>query len=92
MARELMTLRLDAAIRRRLGSVARRSGRTPSELARKALEAFLEREDARQEAPYELVRDLVGCVRGSDPGRSTRGARSIATALRKRAATRRPRR
>jgi len=92
MARELMTLRLDTAVRRRLGSAARRSGRTASELARSALEAYLDREDGRQEAPYELVRDLVGCVRGGDPRRSTRGARGIAAALKKRAATRGPRR
>lgn len=92
MPREIMTLRLDRSTRRRLDAVARRSGRTPSAVARAALESWLDGDDGRvAEMPHALVADLIGCVSGGDPRRSTRGARAIADALR-RARRRRSRR
>lgn len=80
-----MTIRLDPSTRRRLTSVAKRRGRTASAVARDALEAWLVSEEGSAGAgPYEVVADLVGCVRGGDPGRSARGGRAIAAALRAR--------
>ena len=85
MPREVMTMRLDRTTRRRLDAIARRSGRTPSAVARAALDAWLDGEEGRAgENPYALVADLLGCVSGGDPARSTRGARAIAEALRQR--------
>jgi hypothetical protein len=80
-----MTMRLDAATRLRLRAVARRRGRTPSEIARSALEAWLDGELGLAGAsPQEAMADLIGSVRGGAPGRSTRGARGIAKAIRAR--------
>lgn len=85
MPRDVMTMRLDAATRVRLKAVARRRGRTPSAIARAALEAWLDGEQGLAGAtPQEAIADLIGSVRGGDPGRSTRGAREIARGIRAR--------
>lgn len=87
MPRDLMTIRLDRSTRRRLGVVARKRGRTASEVARAALDVWLDAEEGQAGTnPYLAVADLIGCVRGGDPGRSTRGAAVIAKTLRRRAA------
>jgi hypothetical protein len=87
MPRDLMTIRLDRSTRRRLSVVARKRGRTASEVARAALDSWLEGEEGQAGAnPYLAIADLIGCVRGGDPGRSTRGAAFIAKTLRRRAA------
>lgn len=87
MARNLMTIRVEPRTRARLAAAAKRSGRTPSAVARIALDAWLDGEGrARSAAPYETVADLIGCIQGEDPKRSTRGARRIAEALRARGA------
>jgi len=71
-----MTIRLDPETRLRLASASRRRGRTPSAVTRAALAAWLDGEEgAAGLAPYEAVVDLLGYVRGGDPGRSTRRAR-----------------
>lgn len=79
-----MTVRLEEATRRRLAAVARRHRQTPSALVRTAIDAWLASEEgpATGSSAYEAVADLVGCVRGGDPKRSTRGARRIAAELR----------
>lgn len=80
-----MTLRLDRPIRLRLAAAARRRGRTPSDLARAALEAWLDTQDGQAGAsPYEALADLIGSVRGADRARSPRGTRAIAAAIRSR--------
>ena len=79
-----VTLRLDDKTRRRLASVARRRGRSPSALMRTAIEAWLEAEEGGWDriSPYDAISDLIGCVDGGDPKRSTRGGLQIATMLR----------
>jgi len=80
-----MTIRLDPETRFRLASASRRRGRTPSAVARAALTAWLDGEEGTAGlAPYEAVVDLIGCVRGGDPKRSTRGVREIRDARRSR--------
>jgi predicted transcriptional regulator len=70
MARDLMTIRVDRRTRTRLAAASRRRGRTPSAVARAALDAWLDAEDERAgQAPYEAIADLIGCVRGSVAGR-----------------------
>ena len=86
MASETVTIRLEASTRSRLAAVARRRRRTPSALMRSAIEGWLASEDGSEAGPtpFEAVADLVGCVRGGDPQRSTRGAAGIAAGLRAR--------
>lgn len=68
MPREVMTLRIEPGLRRRLASAARRRRRTESELARWAVEAWLDAEEGvERSAPYAAVEDLIGCVRSSAP-------------------------
>ncbi len=85
-----MTVRLDRPIRLRLTAAARRRGRTPSDLARAALTAWLDAQDGQAGAsPYEALADLIGSVRGADKARSQRGARAIAAEIRSRRSSRR---
>ena len=54
MPREMMTVRLDRQVRLRLVAAARRRRRTPSDLTRDALEAWLDAQEATAGAtPYE---------------------------------------
>lgn len=84
MPRETVTIRLDATTRRRLAAIARRRRRTPSALMRGAVEAWLatEGESDNGTTAFDAIADLVGCVQGGDPRRSTRGAAEIAALLR----------
>lgn len=92
MARAVMTIRLERTFRSRLQAAARRRRLTPSAAARQALESWVEAdEQAVSVRPYEQVADLVGSVRGGDPGRSTRGRAWIAGLPEKRRAARRRR-
>jgi hypothetical protein len=86
MPREIMTLRVAPPVRKRLAAAARRRGRTESDLAREALESWLDGQEARAGAtPFDAIADLVGSVRGRDPRRSVRGARAIAALVQSRA-------
>ena len=84
MPRETVTIRLDPTTRRRLAAIARRRRRTPSALVRGAVEAWLATEGESDNATmaFEAIADLVGCVQGGDPRRSTRGSAQIAALLR----------
>jgi predicted transcriptional regulator len=86
-----VTVRLETEACRRLASVARRRGRTPSAIVRSAVDAWLAAEESvvSGSSAYDAIADLVGCVHGRDPGRSTRGAAAIASVLEAR--RRRPR-
>lgn len=73
MARELITIRLDSAVRSRLWSQAARRGVSPSAAVRLAIDAWLVAEEARADLrPYDALADLLGRVE-SKPGRG--GAR-----------------
>jgi predicted transcriptional regulator len=74
MARGVMAIRIDPRTRTRLQAASRRQGRTPSAIARLALDAWLEAEERQAAAiPYAAIAELIGCVKGGDPERSTRG-------------------
>ncbi len=89
MAREVMTIRLDRAFRLRLQAAARRRSVTPSAAARVALEGWLRTEERQAEArPFDALADLIGCVRGGDRGRSTRGRDWISHQLKSRRGSR----
>jgi predicted DNA-binding protein len=80
---EAMAVRLDTHTRERLARAARRRRTTTSEVVRQAVEAWLER-DGDRSRPASLMADLVGCVRGGDPGRSAGGGARVARDLRER--------
>jgi hypothetical protein len=85
-----MTIRVDRAFRTRLRAVAKRRRASPSAVARLALEDWLESEEGSSGArPYDAIADLIGAVRGGDPGRSTRGRQWIVEHLESRSSRRR---
>ena len=68
-----ITIRLPGTLRRRLDRVAKSVGRRRSDLARLAVQRYLdELEGASAPRPYERVRDLLGSV---DSGVSDLGSR-----------------
>jgi hypothetical protein len=79
MAREVMTIRLDRALRSRLQVAAKRRRVTPSAAARAALESWLDAEGRAADArPYDAIVDLIGSVGKGDRGHSTPGQRPMA--------------
>jgi hypothetical protein len=85
-----MTIRVDRAFRSRLRAVAKRRRVSPSAAARVALEEWLASEEGSAGArPYDAIADLIGSVRGGDPGRSTRGRERIVPHRKGRASRRR---
>lgn len=58
-------LKVEEALEVRLTAAARSSGKSRSEVARAALEAFLDGQDAIQRGScLELAADLAGCLEG----------------------------
>ncbi len=58
-----LTIRLPADLHERLARAAKRSGLKRSDVARMAIQRYLdEAERGGQARPYDLVRDLVGSV------------------------------
>jgi hypothetical protein len=85
--REVMTIRVDRAFRRRLHAAAARRRVTPSAAARAALEGGVQAEERQAQArPFDALADLIGSVRGGDRGRSSRGREWIGGPLRSRRA------
>jgi len=76
-----ITLRLDPELRRRVNRIARRKKTSTSQVLREAITTWVAREDS-DATPYELVKDLIGSVRGGDPGRSTRKLSEVLKARR----------
>ncbi len=63
-----LTLRMPADLATRLERVAKRTRRRRSEVARLALEQFLNQADfGTQRRPIDLVRDLLGSVESGIP-------------------------
>jgi len=68
-----ITIRLPETLRRRLDRMAKNVGRRRSDLARLAVQRYLDEfEGASAPRPYERVRDLLGSV---DSGVSDLGSR-----------------
>lgn len=57
-----LTVRLDPKTSQRLIRIARRERLSPSEMARQAIDAWMERHEPIT-SPYEVVADLIGIVR-----------------------------
>ena len=60
-----LTLRLDEKTRKRIARIARRKQLSTSEAVREAIEAWVNRHEPVT-SPYEVVKDLLGVVRGGN--------------------------
>ena len=60
-----LTLRLDEKTRKRIARIARRKQLSTSDAVREAIEAWVNRHEPVT-SPYEVVKDLLGVVRGGN--------------------------
>ena len=77
------TFRLDEKTRQRIAKIARRKRLSTSEVIRQAIEAWAERQEPVA-APFELVADLLGVIRGGNPRRSEQAGRRFTKLLKSR--------
>lgn len=69
-----LTVRVDVKTERLIQRLARKRGRTKSEVIRQAIGVLartIERQE-ESERPYEAIRDLIGSVHGGPPDLSVR--------------------
>jgi len=60
-----ISLKLPRGLHARLEAVARKAGRSKSEVTRQAIEAFLEGQRGQAKGScFDLAKDLAGCVEG----------------------------
>jgi predicted DNA-binding protein len=78
-----LTLRLDPKTRQRIARIANRKQVSTSEVVREAIEAWVEQQEPTS-APYEVMSDLIGVVRGRNPGRSKETGRQFLELLKTR--------
>jgi predicted DNA-binding protein len=78
-----LTLRLERKTRQRIARIASRRGISTSEVIRRAIEAWVERQEPIA-APYEAMADLIGVVNGGEPGRSAEIGRRFRELLKSR--------
>jgi hypothetical protein len=69
-----MSIRIDLKTQRLVARLARRSGRTKSDVVREAIAELAAREEgsAEHETPYDKVKHLLGCVKDAPPDLSER--------------------
>jgi predicted DNA-binding protein len=69
-----LTVRVDAKTERLIERLARKRGRTKSEVIREAIGVLAKKaeEQEQSERPYDALRDLIGSVRGGPPDLSVR--------------------
>ena len=79
----IITLRIDDATRRRLARLARQAKTTQSHVVREAIEAWVAGHESPSSA-YEGLADLIGTVKGADPGLSTSSGKRFAEILKAR--------
>jgi ribbon-helix-helix CopG family protein len=80
-----LTIRLSEALHQRLDRVAKRLGRRRSELARLAVQRYLDRIDGEsQPRPYERVHDLLGSLDSGISDLGSRHRKHLPTSLRRR--------
>jgi len=74
-----LTVRVDTKTERLIERLARKRGRTKSEVIREAIGVLARRTEALEhsERPYEAVKDLIGCVRGGQSNLSVRTGESF---------------
>ena len=78
-----LTLRLDEKTRQKIARIARRKRLSTSEVIRQAIEVWAELQEPAA-APFEMISDLLGVVRGRNPGRSEQTGRRFTKLLKNR--------
>jgi len=88
-----LSLRLDADTERLLNRLARRTGRTKSDVIRDAVRAWAREESAPRSGPtvYDAIAHLIGCVDSCGLNLSTSTGRRFRALLAERVAGRRSR-
>lgn len=78
-----LTVRVDLKTERLLQRLARKRGRTKSEVIRDAIGVLAKEVEAQEatEHPYDTVRDLIGSVQGGQPDLSMRTGEKFRRAL-----------
>jgi hypothetical protein len=56
--------RLEPSLARRVDAVGRRSGKTVSEIVKASLDQYCEAALRESPAPFEALRDFIGCAAG----------------------------
>jgi len=80
-----LTIRLPGALHERLARIAKRLGRKRSDVARLAIQRFLdETERAARPRPYEQVQDLLGSLDSKIPDLGSRHRDHLVAYLRRR--------
>lgn len=69
-----MSIRLDRQLDHDLEEIARRQGRSKSEVARQAIEELVARE---RSTPYERTRHLIGVASGGPPDHSEKSGEKL---------------
>jgi predicted DNA-binding protein len=77
-----LSIRLDEKTRQRISRLARRKKMSVSDVVRNAIESMAGREESPA-APYVLVADLIGSVRGKNPRRSEQTGRGFTKILKR---------
>jgi hypothetical protein len=74
-----VSVRLDARTEGLLNRLAKKSGRTKSQVIREALTALARSEgaSAKPAVPYEAIADLIGCAEGGPPDLSERSGEKV---------------
>ncbi len=88
-----MSVRLDAKTERLVTRLAKRRGRTKSEVVREAIGVLAQQIHAGGQAksPYDLIAHLIGCVNSGGARLSERTGEKFALLLREKARARRSR-
>ena len=79
-----VSVRLDPKTEELVARLARKKGRTKSEVIRQAIQALAEGQDAgkKPSRPYDAISHLIGCARGGPRDLSTASLASTEGALR----------
>jgi hypothetical protein len=84
-----INVRLDVETERTIQQLARNKGQTKSEVIREAIGLLARQTKAAEETerPYDIVRDLIGCVRGGPPDLSVKTGEQFQRILMKKRVT-----
>lgn len=82
-----MSVRLDSKTESLVNRLARKTGRTKSEIIREALARLADEEGERHpgRSPYEATKHLIGITHGGPPDLSVRSGEKVRALLRARA-------
>lgn len=86
-----LSVRVDPETERLLSRLARKKGLTKSQVVREAIGSLAKRTEEAENGrrPYDLVEDLIGCVKGGPADLSVKTGEGIRRLLQRKQASRR---